>query len=80
MFMVDSCGHESILVCVCVLWMFGQELFNWDERQLSVFVTMQDISSADVRNTEDNSLEGFTSGNLSLKMSLLVVEVLELEM
>jgi len=60
--------------------MFGQELFNWDERQLSVFVTMQDISSADVRNTEDNSLEGFTSGNLSLKMSLLVVEVLELEM
>jgi hypothetical protein len=65
-----------------VLWVFGQELRDGNERKLLVFVTVVLISFrfASSRLLNVGLLVCLACSNLSLKMSLFIVEILKLKM
>lgn len=36
---LDTCKHALVVICICILWVQGQKLFDRNKRQLLVFVT-----------------------------------------
>jgi hypothetical protein len=79
MFMVDAGNHKGILVRLSMFWMFSRELFNGYQRQLLIFVT-EILSAMNSDRPVFDLLVRFACRNLSLQMTLLIIEILQLKM